>query len=586
MAKLRIEAPKHMHAVDIAQAVIAPYQLLLKAEQIKYSERTFQRYKAMQEMADDFEKAYAKQLDKIKKVIEDYIEKKIILASLGKANGSYQPMFTPQQLAALQQIIVDYHLAFVITQVGPAYVPPEAVQRLIDIGILPQDLAYTYQPAPGELPPEARKVIADAYNYGKMMGGTPAMRPHAREMTAASFRRRREPPLSPQEKAARTWIQQHAAEEIKGLGNTVASDFTTIAIENDAELKARYQQAIREEIDINVARRDQWRKAASELGHKTGDWARGFKRIAATEKQKAMQEGFVGALIEKEGDPETIFVAKQPAPDACDDCVRLHLVAGPGSNPRIFKLSQLIANGSNIGRKRRDWKAVVGTVHPWCGCEIVHVPAGWEFDDEGNMVPKDLKRSDYLNYDLRKAQGNLTFKHVVPDKGCSIRVGDPVKVTLIQKVIDETPKEIFDKKVGVTLITVDHPRVQNPMDDHDLAYWTGNEIRLDIHLKPERLRLVLQHEIAHSLNVYLMYQWGGADPVRQWHKQLYRVSKREGFVSEYAKLLPIENAAEATRLYLYDRRKLMLSFPSTFAMLHTAYRGIWNGGASDGKDTH
>lgn len=882
--KLRIEAPKGMHALDIAQEIIKPYQLLLKAEQVKYSERTFSRYKAMREMSAQFESNYRKQLDKLVKTIRAYVEKKIIYTSLEKADNTYKPLITPEQLHEVQQLIRDYHLAFVAGQVGPQYINSADIQRLIDAGILPQDLGYSYQPAPGEVPPETAKFISDAYYYGIMMGSVPLVRAQANEMSAVDFRKRKRPKLSPQETAARDYVQRHATEHIKGLGNTVASDFTTIAIEGDAELKAKFQQAIKEEIDINIAHRDQWRKAASEMGHKTGDWARGFKRIAATEKQGAFQEGLSAGLIEKEGDPETVYVAKQPAPDACPDCVRLHLTAGPGSPPKIFKLSTLMENGTNVGKRRTEWRAVVGVIHPWChpaghrvktkrgelpieqvrigdlvwthlarwrcvqrlskrfyggdiiklvignktlkstpehaaltplgwrevrlfqqgeyalcdpfvirsgsdnqpayftevscfrgvltllsgrivpiagvdfnsnkvgrkaeidvvrpeshlgdaavvnfceegmyshfvrshvpaflvsyctfdflnewtrlsasrfvgslrnalsffcrtfgiyqlpllakgtnanavflqtssdctpvnsifvgeennafatgvtsdnysdgefdsfghndvayhgaavkstrrvpfegyvynlaveddesyvcegvvshncGCEMVHVPPGWEFDDEGNMVPKELKRSDYLSYDLRKAQGNLTYKHVVPEKGCSIRVGDPVKVKLIEKVIEQTPKELFDKKIGVTLITEDHPRVQNPMDDHDLAYWTGNEIRLAIQLKPERLPHVLRHELSHGLNVYLMYRWGGTEPVKKWHKKLYRVSRREGFVSAYAKLLPIENAAEATRFYLYDRKKLMLNFPSTFAMLHNAYRDIW-----------
>lgn len=580
--KLRIEAPKGMHELDIAQELLRPYQLLLKAEQIKYSERTFSRYKAMREMSAEFEKNYRNQLDKMLSVVREYIEKKIIHASLEKADNTYKPLATPEQLDTIQRFIHDYHLAFIAGQVGPQYINVADVQRLIDAGILPQDLGYTYQPAPGEIPPETAKFISDAYHYGVMMGSAPLVRAQANEMSAADFRKRKPPKLSPQETAARDYVQRHATEFIKGLGNTVARDFTTIAIENDAELKAKFQQAIKEEIDINIAHRDQWRKAASEMGHKTGDWARDFKRIAATEKQGAFQEGFTAGLIEREGDPETIFVSKIPNPDACKDCVRLHLTAGQGSNPKIFKLSTLMQNGTNVGKKRQDWSAVVGTIHPWCSCDLIHVPAGWEYDDEGELVPKSLKRSDYLSYDLRKAQGNLTFKHVVPEKGCSVRIGDPVKVTLIDEVIKQTPPELFDKKVGVTLITEDHPRVQNPMDDHDLAYWTGNEIRISMRLKPERLQHVLRHEIAHSLNVYLMYQWGGADPVRKWHKRLYRVSNREGYVSAYAKLLPIENAAEATRFYLYDRKTLMLNFPSTFGILHNAYKGIWIKDKADG----
>jgi hypothetical protein len=154
-------------------------------------------------------------------------------------------------------------------------------------------------------------------------------------------------------------------------------------------------------------------------------------------------------------------------------------------------------------------------------------------------------------------------------------VSDPVKRAAVEAVINRTPPELFDKRVGVTLITHDHPRTENPMDDHDLAYWTGNEIRIATQLPAERIPEVLRHELGHSLNVYLMHKWGGTAPVRKWHNRLYQVSKREGFVSDYAKTLPIENAAETTKLYLYDRRRLVLHYPKTFAVLDAAYRDLW-----------
>jgi hypothetical protein len=573
---IRVEAPEGMDTLDIAQAIVGPH-VLLKAEPLKYSERTFQHYRAMAQSSADFEKAYSKQLDKILRELRAYAEKKIVLGDLGKASNRkpYQSIANPQHVADIRTLISDYHLAFIATQIGPGYIAPGDVQRLIDSGILPQDLALTYQPAPGELPSPAAEVIATAYNYGISLGRDPMLRSNAKEMTLADYQTDHgEPKLSEQERSARDWASRNAANTIVGLGNRVADDFSTEAIEADAELRRAYQADIREEIDYNLAKQQSWRKLASELGHKTGDWARNFKRIAATEKQQAMQEGLAAGLIEREGDPETINVAKQPNPDACPDCIRLHLESGPGSNPRIFVLSELQENGTNVGRKRNAWKPVVGPVHPWCGCELIHIPEGWGYNEDGDLVPESMMRSQLLAGDLRKA-GHLTYSKIVPERGCAIRLSDPVKKLVAERVIADTPPEIFDKRIGVTLICEDEPRVQNALDEHDLAYWTGNEIRVAGRVKAERLEFVLRHELGHSLNVYLMHKWGGDDPVKAWHKKLYLVSKREGFVTPYAKSAPIENAAELTRLYLYDRKLIVAQFPRAFAMLDAAYRDIW-----------
>jgi hypothetical protein len=573
---IRVEAPDHMDRLDIAQAIVGKH-VLLKAEQLKYSARTFQHYKAMAQSSAAFERAYAKQLDKIIARIVEYAEKKITLQKLDKADGrrGYDSIASPQHMADIRALISDYHLAFIATQVGPGFIAPSEVQRLIDTGILPQDIALTFQPGPGELPEHAAERIADAYNYGISMGRDPQLRAQAKTLNLADYNESHPPPrLSAQEKSARDWASRNAANIIVGLGNRIGDDFSTLAIEADADLRRQYQADIRDELDMNLERRETWRQLASELGHRTGDWARNFKRIAATEKQNAMQEGLAAGLIEREGDPEHVKVAKLPNPDACEDCIRLHLTAGAGSVPKTFYLSQLQENGTNVGRKRNAWKPVVGPVHPWCSCELIHVPDGWGFDEDGNLVPENLLRSDLLEADLRKG-GHMTYGHIVPERGCAIRISDPVKKLIAEQVIATTPPEVFDKHVGVTLICEDEPRVENALSEHDLAYWTGNEIRVAGKVKAEKLDYVLRHELGHSLNVHLMHKWGGTAKVRAWHAKLYRVSEGEGFVSKYARTHPIENAAELTRLYLYDRKLLVMQFPKAFAMLDAAYRDIW-----------
>jgi hypothetical protein len=387
-------------------------------------------------------------------------------------------------------------------------------------------------------------------------------------------------PNGPNEKHAIEWAKHSAATEIKGLGNKVAADFSTIAIEADKDLRRRYEGVIRESVSENIQRQETVQQLASDLGHKTGDWSRDFKRIAATEKHKAMQEGIVTGLVERYGDPDDIRVAKMPNPDACPHCLRLH--KHRDGRLRIFKLSELVENGTNVGRKAANWQATVGPVHPWCGCDLIHVPEGWGFNEDGDMLPETLLRSDWLEWDLRKALRKaepaapiLSYGESRPDKGVVIRVGDPEVHAEIQMVIDKTPPEIFDKTVGITFVTTDIPRAQNPLEEHDYAYWSGNEIRVSQTLPAERIARVLPHEIGHSLNVYLMHKFGSVEAVKQWHTKLDAVSRSEGYVSDYAKREPIENAAEVTMNYLYHRQRLMLRWPRQFAFVHKTYRNIW-----------
>ena len=490
---------------------------------------------------------------------------------------------TPSQIATIQQIVRDYHSAFALGMFGPDTLPPAEVQRLIDAGITPQDLAYVFQPEPGELPPPAERVTDLAYQYGKILA-KPEQQQAARGMTADQFRAHLEhtrPHLTEVERQAMAFARYNGAEHVRGMGDKISLEVGTLIRDADAEQRRRYMGTIQRELEANIDKRGAWREIASEIGHATGDWSRDMQRVAATEKQYAMQEGLAREMAQ-DRDPAEVRVFKRPSPDACADCVRLHLTAGQGSPPHVFTLDELQNNGTNVGRKRRDWRATVGPVHPWCGCELGELPAGWAFDEEGTMLPESmLEKGDRLERSLslvkaeRAAAPHMTHRDAVPEDTLVIRVSDPVIRQVVEAVVAEAPAAIFRKDVGVTLITTDHSRPQNPMEAHDFAYWTANEIRINQQLPVERIPRVLRHELGHSLNVYLMGKLGGVEAVRAWHDRLWEVSQEEGFVSNYASREPIENAAEATRMYLFEKPRLMLHHPKTFAFLHRDYRDIF-----------
>lgn len=554
---MRIEAPAHVDPLLIAQAVVGA-RWLVKAE-ARESTNPFETHKPLAEMYDLAVREYDAQMARMLDAIDAYVTKHTDLA---KARGP-RPLFTTAQLHELAQIIRDHHTAIAIGFFGESSVPPEEVQRLVEQRILPKS---------------ALGILDDAFAYGQLLAevSTQVANGVAKipTMTLKGIKKRlalRPLPMTSDEEFAREWARRSAATHVRGLGNRVAHDFETTAIEADRALRHRMQSAIRETLDQNVARRETWRKMKSDLGHKTKDWSRDFGRIAATEKTRAMQEGQVQGLIKREGDPKSTLVAKVPTPAACDHCVRLHLTAGKGSRPRVFRLADLQSNGTNVGRKAREWRAVVGPTHPWCECALVHVPEGWGFDKTGNLVPKRTRKAWMLEHDLRKA---LSYGDSVPEKGITVRVGDPERLAIIDDVIARTPKTLFTKQTGVTLITTDHPTQNSHLDDHDFAYWTGNEIRIMQNLPLEKVRAVLEHEMGHVPNVYLMHRFGSVEKVKAWHDKLYAIAKEEGFVTEYASKLPIECAAEVTRMYLYDRMTLMRDFPRQFTFVHRYYRTL------------
>jgi hypothetical protein len=283
-------------------------------------------------------------------------------------------LLTPDQLHEIRAIIERHHDAFIANILGADGISKERLEELRRLGILAPRL----------------EAIKEAYLYGQIQ----AIRqnPAVANMPYAEFKAylaRNPVPLGPAEQNAVKIATFNAGQYCKGLGNRVSvevnDDIVTkvVEIEADQELRERTEATIREATAENIARREGVSKLKSDLGWATGDWSRDWARIAVTEKQNAMQQGMADHFKKRYGADS--FVSKLPAAGACQHCIRLHI--GPDGAPRIFKLSTLERNGTNVGRKAAEWQVVVGTVHPNCQCEIVQVPAGFGYNDEGQLVP-------------------------------------------------------------------------------------------------------------------------------------------------------------------------------------------------------
>ncbi len=216
------------------------------------------------------------------------------------------------------------------------------------------------------IPTEPKKLKADIKKLDK-------------EVTALE----REHPLKPWDRFALEHAERRAAIYVRGLGNRIAINLETLEIETEHDIRRNLMLRIRREVSDAIVRRDTARQLASAIGRQTGDWSRNLDRIARTELQEAHQYGWAAHFRSTTGNDT--LVAKRVDDGACDDCRRLYLE--PDGKPKIFALDEIEANGTNVGLKRSQWKAVVGTVHPYCHCQLIRVPAGFGFDDEGRMVP-------------------------------------------------------------------------------------------------------------------------------------------------------------------------------------------------------
>lgn len=60
----------------------------------------------------------------------------------------------------------------------------------------------------------------------------------------------------------------------------------------------------------------------------------------------------------------------------CGWCVKFY--QNKDGSPKIYRLTDLLANGSNDGLPKSAWKPVVGSTHPRCRCELHYLKANQE----------------------------------------------------------------------------------------------------------------------------------------------------------------------------------------------------------------
>lgn len=313
-------------------------------------------------------------------------------------------LLTDQQIHAIRQIIQDYHHAFIINALSPDAVSAEILEKLKEKGLINVQV----------------NSIQEAYIYGQLLAALENK--NITKMGYTEFKnylRKNPVPLTDIEKRAASMAALNAAQYVTGLGNRVNLATGDVLLEADAKLRSKLETTIKTSVQENIERRQSIKQLKSNLGWLTKDWSRDFDRIAVTEKQFAMLRGQADSYRKQHEDP---LVFKRPMPDACKRCNDLYL--DENNHPKIFRLSVLEANGTNVGRKQADWLPTVGPIHPNCKCVMGRVPEGYGFDENDDLVPNgeynkvynneaDLKASLLFESDLRKSgklQGSLNFQ--------------------------------------------------------------------------------------------------------------------------------------------------------------------------------
>lgn len=132
----------------------------------------------------------------------------------------------------------------------------------------------------------------------------------------------------------------------------------------------------------------------------SGDANRDWKRVAITETSNTIGMASVDRIVadNQKADLNDVYVYRIIVGDeaTCKWCRRFY--QDSDGSPKVYKLSTLLANGSNYGKPKDSWQPVSGATHPNTRTsQIVELKPGWKVLPGGGQTFIGMdKWNDYI----------------------------------------------------------------------------------------------------------------------------------------------------------------------------------------------
>lgn len=273
---------------------------------------------------------------------------------------------TIKQIWKVIELIQKNEAIFIGTELGLNYLSPYQKQILKQYGVDPDDFSKSISN------------IDRSFYFGMLaqtLGSNKSFNVKKKDFDKW-FENELKKPLSTQKSKALEYLKNRTFTDITGLGNRFSTKVSNSVLTSSQKQTEKIRKKIKKKTIEAVSKNDSISELAGELRRMTEDWGRDFSRISDYVMQEAYGIGRAQQILEDYGDDAEVY--KQTFPGVCKHCEKNY--GTPGLEPIVYKLSDLISNGNNIGRKEQI--PVIGPAHPWARSILHPKPKGSVWDSE------------------------------------------------------------------------------------------------------------------------------------------------------------------------------------------------------------
>ncbi len=166
-------------------------------------------------------------------------------------------------------------------------------------------------------------------------------------------------------------------------------------------------EIIRKEIIDGTQEKKTPQQISSSIGHRTGMW--GLDDLISYYQAIAFETAKAAEIKDKSSCKDPIVYKWVHKQGCCELCIRLYLMDGAGSQPILYKLSELERNGSNEGRKHSEWKPTIYPTHKGCNCSLSEYKEGYLWSPANqsfSLIDPEYKRQTALTRALIRVRIN------------------------------------------------------------------------------------------------------------------------------------------------------------------------------------